>query len=126
MKYREILNETSMSDVATFMQQIHDLQSAQVDFDIPKERIYLNFVIDGERGSMRLSPKPESSKEQTSKKFRSRLYAAAIAVLGGKKPRSWQSALNTVRGTIRTNAVRILTNPKEWYIEQAHCGDILI
>ncbi len=125
MRYHELITESSMSELAAFVQDFKTLTTADVDFDLKSERLFLTFTLNGERGTVRLKPRPTGSVGETEKKFRAKLYAAAMAVLGGRRPRSWQSALNTLRGTIHTQAIRILTNPKEWSIERLHYGDLV-
>lgn len=125
MRWREI-NETSMSEFAAIIEDIRTLPSVEVDFDLRTQRLFFSFVLNGLKGTLRMRIRPEGSPEDTGRKFRSKLYAAAIAVLNGRKPRSWESALNTVRGTIRTQAIKILTNPDAWIIERLRYGDFSI
>ena len=114
----------SMSEVAAIVDDIGSLQTAEVSLDLKARAVSLSFTLNGQSGYVELSIRPQANDELTGKKFRSRLYAAAISVLGGRKPRSWETALNTVRGTVRSAALKILTNPSEWRVTGLRYGEI--
>jgi hypothetical protein len=121
MRWKEIVNEASMSDVAALMQNLKAIRSANADYDLDNQQVTLRFNIDGEHGIITLSPK--SSADQT-KKFRSKLYAAAMAMMKGKHPKSWESMMNAIKGTIYNRAIRILTNTSEWKIDSLRYDNI--
>ena len=49
-------------------------------------------------------------------KYNSHLWAAARSELGGNEPTNWTTALTTIKGNIRANAIKILTNPENWKV----------
>lgn len=107
MKVEEIITE-SMSELSHILHDVGE-SSATADFDMNSETVYLNFMLYNVPGSMQLQPLPET-------KFRSRLYAAALAMTKGVKPESWKAVERLVKGRISPQAVKILINPLAWKI----------
>lgn len=107
-----------MSELSAMLDDIRSLPGAKVSLDPKTNTIYVDFVMNGEPGMMKLSARPTGSTAETDKGFRSRVYAAAVSSMRGQKPSSFSAAVKAVSGIVRTNALKILTNPENWQIEK--------
>jgi hypothetical protein len=117
MRLRDVLRE-SMGELAAMLDDIRSLPGAKVSLDPKTNTIYVDFVMHGEPGMMKLKARPEGSTADTDKRYRSRVYAAAVSSLKGQKPSSFNAAVKAVSGIVRNNALKILTNPTNWQIEK--------
>lgn len=112
-KLNDILLEFGMSDVASILDDIKSVDVAQADFDIDTATVYLSFSLYGQPCKMRLVSRPDNGRDAL-KTFRSRLYAAAVTMMKGRKPNNWGEVLVAVKGKIRPSAIKIFTNPKNF------------
>jgi hypothetical protein len=112
MKYSEIIKEMlSMSELDDLRTEIRSLQSVVCSIDKDDQRknqIWIIFELHGHKGYMVFE-------SIDTKSYNKKIWAAARSQLG-KEPKSWTSALNTVKGNIRNNAIKILTNPESWKV----------
>lgn len=109
MRYHDIITEGRMKEIALLLSDLNDLGTAKATPSVQYGFIILHFTIDGETGHIVIRPK--GTGEAAFKTLRQRIYAAAIATMGGKRPNSFDDAVKTITGTIGKQAIRILTNP---------------
>ena len=111
MRYSEIINEQSLSP-DELLQKVRLLSNAKCSVDKDdqkKKQVWISFEFQGTKGFLLLEAK-------NPQKYNSYLWAAARSELGGREPTNWTTALNTIKGNIRANAIKILTNPENWQV----------
>jgi hypothetical protein len=104
----DIINESKMSELAHLLDDIRKLSSAIAQIDFDNERIMIRFMLYDRPGRIELHPLTEN-------KFRSKIYAAAMAMNNGNRL-SWDMVSDLVNGRINHQAIKILTNPSVWSI----------
>jgi hypothetical protein len=102
------LFEARMSDVAHTVDDILDLTSMTASVDFDAETVVMRFMLYNIPGRITFRPRP-------SIKFRSRVYAAAVAMNNGVRP-TWKAVPNLVSGPLKPQAIKILTNPAGWRV----------
>jgi hypothetical protein len=126
MRLIELLVEASMSDLADFRNQFDQLTEAEVDWDLTTNTVYISFTLDSQPGTMCLRMRNQGTPEKTAKRFRSRVYAAAVSNLGGNKPNSWAHAQSSLKGKVRGHALRLLSDSKIFEIVRLRWQDLNI
>lgn len=126
MRFRQIINEASMSDLATLLDEVRELEGAKVDIDPATGRVYFDFMLHGERGRMRMSLKRTGSYDEMLATFRKKVFAAARSENHGESPGSMKKAQQLITGTVRPNAIKILTNPQFFQVDRVSYGDMEI
>ena len=92
-----------------------NLDKASLKVEYGNNTICLSFKINGIFGMMRLIPRSDAT-GTIQEKFRRKIFSAARARMGGKKPDTMAVACNVVRGEINNASIKILTNPAEWAV----------
>ena len=114
MRYSEIINERilSLSELDELLQEVRLLHNVRCSIDKDdqkKKQVWINFELYGTKGFLVFEAR-------NPQKYNSHLWAAARSELGGKEPTNWTTALTTLNGNIRSNAIKILTNPENWKV----------
>lgn len=117
MRWHEIINER-MAEFAALVDEVRALGTAKADPDPFSHSVILHFVLHGEPGLLRVSLRPQGHRDETNRVFRARIYAAAMAVGRGTRPRTFDEALSMIRGRVGPRAIKILTAPETWRVEK--------
>lgn len=117
MRWREIVKEGGMSDLAMILDDLKEIKTAKVSLDPQSNTVYLDFVLNGEPGKMRVVQRPMGTRDETHREFRKKVFAAARAENRGRAPGNWEQAVQMASGPSRPMALKILTNPKNWKLD---------
>lgn len=115
MRWRDIICEGGMSDLAQILDDFRKLSGAKVSIDPDRNAVLVDFVLHGQPGRMRMIKRPEGG--DVHRAFRRKVFAAATASNRGQPPETWEQAVRLVSGNARPRAIRILTNPATWKID---------
>ena len=116
MRYSEIINERilSMGELDELIISIQSLNTVTCSIDKDdqkKKQVWIIFELYGSKGYLVLEAKDH-------KNYINLLRGAATSELGGNIPTNITTTINELRGTIRSNAIKILTNPENWKVVQ--------
>lgn len=123
--FEKTLLEFGMSDVASLFDELKNIQHPMLVIDDDNATIRINFLLHGIHGYVRLKAKAGDGVDSM-KSFRSKLFAASMAMTGGSRPKTWDEVKSSLSyGNIRPMALKILTNPINWKMIGAKYDNIV-
>jgi len=114
-----------MSDIAYTIQELKTLDSAKLYINEDDLSVSIYFTLHNSKGRIDLKMKPTGIKVETLKKFRRKIYAAAMTMTHGKRPESFSSACRTLTGTVSKNVLKIFLNLTDWEIVKLNWAGVV-
>lgn len=129
MKIIELLEAqiNTMSELSEFLDELRELKKADLQInndDVRNGKIYISFELHEKPGGIFLITKDD-------KKYYKNLKGAAMSIMANNRPKewnpSWKEVLNIFKYQyLRPNAIKILTDPKDWKILNITHPDYLL